>query len=294
MLQLSIDLTNLEEVAAASDLLRLIVGGEWPKGSHANPFTETDVRAQLSAGSGTPEPDLSAAQTFNTPPTLPPGASPLVPPGAPSSAGAGPSPIAPEVPQAGAPMPPPGASHPAPPIVPSVPAPNAGATPPASPAGGVELDTDGLPWDERIHAGTKTKTQSGHWKAKKGLNDEAMVNRIKAELRARMGGAPVLPVTGAASTALPTPPAAAAPFAPPAAPSAPALPVAPLASADPTTFDQFIARVSAGVHAGVLPPTAAQEAVVAHNMKSVTDLQQYPDFVAHVWRYLKQQYPTLQ
>lgn len=219
-------------------------------------------------------------------PTLPAGAVPLVPPAAPSTAGAVPSPSAPVVPQAGAVAPTPGAQLPAPPIVPAANAPSAPATP-SSPAGGVEVDTDGLPWDERIHAGTKTRNADGRWKAKKGINDPALVERVKAELRTRMASgvakAPDVP-------ALPQPPA---PFAPPAASSQPAQPVAPSASASPTTFEDFVLRTTQAVRAGVLPNDSVQAACVAHNLPSVVSLQQYPDFVGHVWRYLKTQYPAL-
>lgn len=51
---------------------------------------------------------------------------------------------------------------------------------------GPELDTDGLPWDDRIHASTKTKKQDGKWKAKRGVNAET-VKQVEAELRQVMG-----------------------------------------------------------------------------------------------------------
>lgn len=51
---------------------------------------------------------------------------------------------------------------------------------------GVELDKDGMPWDEVIHAGTKTKTQAGTWTKKKGLDDAVRAAR-EAEIRAVMG-----------------------------------------------------------------------------------------------------------
>lgn len=53
----------------------------------------------------------------------------------------------------------------------------------AAAQGNVELDASGLPWDGRIHAGTKTKTQKGEWTKKKGC-DEAVFAAVMAELRA--------------------------------------------------------------------------------------------------------------
>lgn len=75
---------------------------------------------------------------------------------------------------------------------------------------GVELDIDGLPWDVRIHAGTKTKTAPGAWKKKKGA-DKAMVEQVIAELKATMAAPTPETVTTAPPppvTEVPAPPAA--------------------------------------------------------------------------------------
>lgn len=107
-------------------------------------------------------------------PPLPEGAS-----AAPISAGAEVSSIAPEVipettsinPIANIPPVPQSANA----AVPAVP-------PQANP---VELDSEGLPWDKRIHASTKTKIASGAWKLVRG-SDPARVEVVKGELRALM------------------------------------------------------------------------------------------------------------
>ena len=44
-----------------------------------------------------------------------------------------------------------------------------------------EVDSEGCPWDKRIHAGTKTQTKDGKWKKKKGL-DDATWNAVRAEI----------------------------------------------------------------------------------------------------------------
>ncbi len=46
-----------------------------------------------------------------------------------------------------------------------------------------ELDLDGLPWDERIHASTKTTIKNGTWKRKRGISED-LYNSVVAELRA--------------------------------------------------------------------------------------------------------------
>jgi len=55
------------------------------------------------------------------------------------------------------------------------------STPP--PPAATEVDASGLPWDERIHAGTKTKTAKGIWKKKSGV-DKTLYAQIETELRA--------------------------------------------------------------------------------------------------------------
>lgn len=49
-------------------------------------------------------------------------------------------------------------------------------------SGGVEVDSDGLPWDARIHSGKKTKNSDGRWKRRKGVQD-VEYNAIVAELK---------------------------------------------------------------------------------------------------------------
>jgi len=89
---------------------------------------------------------------------------------------------------------------------------------PAEPA--VELDKNGIPWDERIHAGTKRKNADGTWSLKKGV-DKELAAQIIAEYQ----------VAAPTTTTVPAAPAAPAkpgvPPAPPAAPAKPGVPPAP-------------------------------------------------------------------
>jgi len=89
------------------------------------------------------------------------------------------------------------------------------ATPPVAPVG-VELDTDGIPWDSRIHSGKKTKlAKSQQWKKKRGV-DTDYVAQVEAELKAAMAASPAAPVT-ATPAVTPPPPAAVVTPPPPAA-----------------------------------------------------------------------------
>ena len=54
----------------------------------------------------------------------------------------------------------------------------------APPAASTEeglLDADNVPWDARIHAGTKTRTAKNIWKKKKGVDDDTY-NSVMTEL----------------------------------------------------------------------------------------------------------------
>lgn len=68
---------------------------------------------------------------------------------------------------------------------PAAPAPavETAAPAPAPAANEVELDSDGMPWDERIHTDKKTKVKAGTWKYKRGV-DKSLVEQVEAEHRA--------------------------------------------------------------------------------------------------------------
>lgn len=176
--------------------------------------------------------------------------------------------------------------------VPNVPAPpaptseNAGqvvAPPTANPAGGVELDKAGLPWDGRIHASTKTKTKPGLWTAKRGV-DPALVVTVEAELRQVMGAAPAV-----APAAPPAPPAApVVPVAPPQAPAAPVAPPAPPAApvaggADPRQmFVGLVGRTSAAIGAGKVTQDEVTAICAKHGAAALPLLANRLDLVAQV------------
>lgn len=75
----------------------------------------------------------------------------------------------------------------------------------ANPAVNVEFDSTGLPWDERIHSGNKTKNPGGEWRTKKGV-DKGLLTNVTAELRAAVGNANVAPVASSVAAAAPVAP----------------------------------------------------------------------------------------
>ena len=152
-------------------------------------------------------------------------------------------------------------------------------------AASVELDSKGLPWDERIHAGSKGKLKDGNWRAKKEI-DPATVAAVEAELYARVAASLTQGPNGGVMV----------PANIPLSPEIEAVILggtAPAASSDPTTFEQLMPRITAAVTAGIIAPTAVGAACAAHGVASVVTLQTNPQFVPLVWATLKQQYPSL-
>lgn len=99
------------------------------------------------------------------------------------------------------------------------------------PGEGVELDKNGIPWDERIHAGTKRKNADGTWSLKKGV-DKELVAQIIAEYQSAGGG-----VEAPAAPSKPSAPAAPSAPTPPSPPSAPSKPSASVPPAPPKAED---------------------------------------------------------
>lgn len=93
----------------------------------------------------------------------------------------------------------------------------------------VELDKNGIPWDERIHAGTKRKNADGTWSLKKGV-DKELAAQIIAEYQSAAPAAPAAP-------AKPSAPAAPSAPAKPGVPAAPSKPSAPVPPAPPKAED---------------------------------------------------------
>lgn len=158
------------------------------------------------------------------------------------------------------------ATGPAPAAASSGPAP---ADTPAAPAG-VELDSDGLPWDSRIHSGSKGKlAKTKQWKKKRGV-DPALVEQVEAELKAAMSASPANPVEPSAEAHTPTPAPA------PAAPASPA--PAPAPSGAITTFPALMQKITAQ---GV-PQADVTAAVNKQGLQALPLLAARPDLIPAV------------
>lgn len=132
----------------------------------------------------------------------------------------------------------------------------------------VELDKAGLPWDERIHAGSKALKADGYWKAKRGVDPE-LVKQVEAELRAVMA----LPAGEAAEQPAPTPEQGG--YVPPPSPQPEAQQEQAAAAPAPQTFMDVVGLVS---QRGIQQPQL-MEACKAVGLPDFGSLALRPDLV---------------
>lgn len=148
----------------------------------------------------------------------------------------------------------------------------------AAAPGNSELDKEGLPWDERIHAGTKAKNEDGTWRTRRGV-DKATVAKVKASLLA------TVTAPAAVATAVATPPVvAAAPTTPalpqmPTPPGLPAIPGANVVNPAYTDFVQFIAQNTPPITTEWLSQVLVAYGIADGQMQS---LAHRPDLIAGI------------
>jgi hypothetical protein len=166
---------------------------------------------------------------------------------------------------------------------------------------GAGLDKRGLPWDQRIHASTKTKKADGTWTARRNI-DPALVPRVEAELlqlmsTARATDPPAPPAAPAAPVqAPPAPPAPGlhiptlgTPPAPAAAPAAPVqAPPAPPASApavpnQPNTFAELMTALTPLMASGRVTMEVIEGALKECGVPALPLLGARQDLVPVVW-----------
>lgn len=256
-------------------------------------LVKDDGEFQASVAFGGPAGDPVAAAVFGSAPApLPLGAT-----AAPSIAAVAPSLTAPAV------MPATTSTAtlnvPAPPAPTSANAAAIAAPQTGNPAGGVELDKNGLPWDGRIHAESKAKIADGTWRKKRNL-DPAILATVEAELRAVMGAAPAaplapvapIPAPQAATVTMPTAGVASSAVAAPVPPAPPAAPVAPVPPAPSVPgevpqdarqqFVGLVGRASAAIQGGKVTQAEVTQCCAAAGVPALPLLANRLDLVAQV------------
>lgn len=178
------------------------------------------------------------------------------------------------------------------------------------------FDSAGIPWDDRIHAGTKGTNADGTWKRRRNTPD-AKFNAVMEELKAR-GVAPATIPAPAAPTAVQAainaatapgpvvppapqyqpgnPPVAAAPVSMPAAPATTLAPmVAPMDMAAPTpaapatmAFAEFMPRLNAAIGAGRFDQARLNaEFLPAWGLQNIGQLATDPATTLNFYNWLK-------
>ena len=162
----------------------------------------------------------------------------------------------------------------------------------------VEVDSAGMPWDERIHQKGKSKKKDNTWKLKKGI-DMALVQSVTAELAARRAAAPAptagsLPVAppAAGSNTVPVPPVPnVAPVVGVPAPNGVAgvVPVPPApavgsvgASDSLTPYRKLIDKITDLTKAGKLTPAKVNEICTSHGSPSLMQLKNFEALIPAV------------
>ena len=156
------------------------------------------------------------------------------------------------------------------------------ATPPA-------LDSQGLPWDERIHASSKSLNADGTWRFKRGV-DKALVMSVGAELKVRMAtaaAAPVPPPPTETAVVVPPPPTTVAEVPPPAPEPTSVVPPPPAAVPQvPQTFAQLMPHLTAAMQGGRLQMPAIIEACQKAGCPALPALAGMPHLVPMVYELL--------
>lgn len=234
---------------------------------HGSPELDSDaaklnaIFGQGSAGATLADVGLAPAQAFGVPAAPLAGSTPAI---------AGASTVAPPPPANTAPTT----------TTPGVASSAAGAS-----SAGVELDKHGLPWDGRIHAGTKRKNADGSWTAKRGV-DPALVAQVEAELRQVMGAPGAAPLAQA-----PAAPQVAPVAPPPPLPSAPVAGAASATTAAPNAapsgdarqqFVGLVGRASAAIQAGKVTQAEVNQCCADAGVPALPLLANRLDLVAQV------------
>ena len=115
-----------------------------------------------------------------------------------------------------------------------------------APAGPAEYDSEGIPWDARIHAGNKSKIQAGTWRRRRGISDDEY-NKVVAELKGTAEPEPQ-PQESAPAAPQPQEPAPAAPQ--PLEPAPQTQQPSASHSASGLIWPEFMQRLQAGKQAG--------------------------------------------
>jgi hypothetical protein len=137
-----------------------------------------------------------------------------------------------------------------------------------------ECDTRGMPWDDRIHSGSRARNKDGSWRGRRGV-DPAVVAQVEAELLGATCTAPAEQPVDAADVFALSPDHAPIPPAPVAQP--------PLSATD---YSEVIAVTSELITAGRVTPDRVTEICATIGLNNIVELtvcmDKIPQFMEHL------------
>ena len=132
-----------------------------------------------------------------------------------------------------------------------------------------DRDTDGLPWDERIHSSGRVKSGDGRWRQRRGV-DKAVLATVTAEL----SGAPTVPAPPPVQATVPAPPPVQATVPAPPPPAPPPVTM---------TLAQAMPRITAGLAAGKFTQALLREVIAEYGIENgLLGLFERPDLIPAV------------
>jgi hypothetical protein len=140
-----------------------------------------------------------------------------------------------------------------------------------------KVDSEGLPWDQRIHAASRAINADGTWRQRRNV-DQELLEQVRAELRQTMGAsAPLVPPP---PRMVPVPPAPEVdgPISPVSL-SNDAVVVPPPPPLNPTGYVTLLTRLATDKANGVLSAEAVDAAVGSLGLPSLAALVARPDLV---------------
>lgn len=159
--------------------------------------------------------------------------------------------------------------------------------------GDLTADANGLPWDVRIHSGTRAVNADGSWRLRRGVDPE-LVKTVEAELRALMAAPVAQTPEQAFGAVVPSEPSPVAPPPPapvadpePAAPAAPPAPPAPAPESQAVTLPDLMTLAARAMTGGKITPAQLSEITQRHGVANVGLLSARPDLVPQVFADLK-------
>lgn len=131
---------------------------------------------------------------------------------------------------------------------------------------GDEIDNNGIPWDSRIHAKSKTKNADGNWKLARGV-EIAEVDRVVNELLQKPTVVPPVPTAPIINSEIPK---------------------SMMDKFEQQNFDYFVSRLTEYLREGKTTRMEVNNACETVGLENFTELQHVPELIPQVLKKLEE------